>query len=129
MHHLDRRRSVDRCKQASVTGIDAGHKDYRGLTRVAAKAGGQLARSVFALGRHACIMPHIGLLRYGGTGPLDQMRCAIQAIPTFGSVGLNDRGAGYLVSTVPAPDSHSFQFARPAIAVRPARISGRDVAC
>lgn len=81
MHHLDRRRSVDRCKQASVTGIDAGHKDYRGLTRVAAKAGGQLARSVFALGRHACVSCRT-LGCCGMVVPVLSTRCVVPSKPS-----------------------------------------------
>jgi hypothetical protein len=43
---------------------------------------------------NACNMPRIGLLRYGGTVSLNQMRYTIRAIPTFGSIGSEYRWRG-----------------------------------
>jgi hypothetical protein len=84
--------------------------------------------SAFLPRSQACIMRRIGLLRYGGTVSLNQMRYTIQAIPTFGTAGFNPLVAGYPVTTFSFAAGHDRQLARPAIA-RPARPSGRDIAC
>lgn len=47
--------------------------------------------STFLPRHQACIIRRIGLLRYGGTVSINQMRYTIQAIPTSGSTG-SDRG-------------------------------------
>jgi hypothetical protein len=67
--------------RAAATCVDSGHRDPVSRTewqRVRPSA-------TFRRGPKACIMRRIGLLRYGGTVSLNQMRYTIQAIPTFGS--------------------------------------------
>lgn len=85
-----------------------------------------VASSHLALHVKACILPRIGLLRYSGTAPLNQMRYTIQAIPTFGSIG-SASGAEYTVTTPSSRDNPDLQLARPAVVNRLARPSGSDV--
>lgn len=129
MAHRSRRQRHGDLRAWPASGVDAGQPVRISAIGVRSSFYALTASSLFALDMKACIMPRIGLLRYSGTAPLNQMRYTVQAIPTFGSVGLDHSKRGYPVSTVPAPDNQSSQFARPAITARPARISGRDVAC
>jgi hypothetical protein len=66
---------------------DAGHRGPVSPLRAAAATAASGVAPVFRARRLACIMPRIGLLRYGGTVSLNQMRYTIRAIPTFGSTG------------------------------------------
>jgi len=76
-------------------GVDAGQAGRIGVIGVRSSSYVPVASSPFALDVKACILPRIGLLRYSGTAPLNQMRYTIQAIPTFGSVGPDRRLRGY----------------------------------
>jgi hypothetical protein len=66
---------------------DASHRGLVSLLRAAAVTAGSAVAPIFRPRHLACSMPRIGLLRYGGTVSLNQMRYTIRAIPTFGSTG------------------------------------------
>lgn len=67
--------------------LDAGRRGPVSHLRAAAATDACAAPPIFRSRHKACIMPRIGLLRYGGTVSLNQMRYTIRAIPTFRSTG------------------------------------------